>query len=46
MNRTRPIPLALSTLIAVFSALTALALAGGHGSHLHHSDATSLSHAR
>jgi hypothetical protein len=29
-NKARPIPLALTTLIAVFSALVALALAGGH----------------
>jgi hypothetical protein len=29
-NATRPIPLALTTLIAVFSALVALALSGGH----------------
>ena len=32
MTRTRPIPLALSGLIALFAALVALALSGGHAS--------------
>jgi len=34
-NTTRPIPLALTTLIAVFSALVALALSGGHAMTAH-----------
>src|SRR5262245_4913462 len=36
MNRTRatrPIPLALTALVAVFSALVALAISGGHDAH-------------
>jgi hypothetical protein len=32
-NATRPIPLGLSFLIALFSALAALAVSGGHGAH-------------
>jgi hypothetical protein len=36
---TRPIPLALTALVAVFSALVALAIAGGHDAH-----ATSAAH--
>ena len=31
----RPIPLVLTTLIAVFSALVALMLSGGHAAHAH-----------
>ncbi len=41
MNRTRayrPIPLALTTLIALFSALVALAVTGGHDAAAHGSD--------
>ncbi len=41
MSRTRtyrPIPLALTTLIALFSALVALAVAGGHDAAAHESD--------
>ena len=41
MNRTRtyrPIPLALTTLVALFSALVALALTGGHDAAAHRSD--------
>jgi hypothetical protein len=31
----RPIPLGLTMLIALFSALAALAFSGGHGAHAH-----------
>jgi hypothetical protein len=48
MNSTRaarPIPLALTTLVAFFAALTALAVSGGHDAHAHgnlpaHAEAT------
>jgi hypothetical protein len=46
MTRRRPIPLALSALIAVFSALTALALSHSHAGHAHHSGGATIGHVR
>ena len=53
MNRTkpsRPIPLALTMLVALFAALTALAVSNGHDAHAHgnpatHAEATTASQA-
>lgn len=36
----RPIPLALTALVALFGALAALALSGGHDAHAHDETAT------